>query len=92
MRWRRRNMQIITLIAQTHITGDRSAIRKYYIWVEQIGNLKYGNYYFCVCCLPMLRGRHRSSFDQVSKINRRQIVYRDCGLSSREIGHRVGRN
>ncbi|GFU89052.1 transposable element Tcb1 transposase [Trichonephila clavipes] len=35
----------------------------------------------------------RSSFDQVSEINRKRIVaYRDCGLSFREIGSRVGRN
>ncbi|UYV62559.1 hypothetical protein LAZ67_2001095, partial [Cordylochernes scorpioides] len=34
-----------------------------------------------------------SSFDQVSKFDRGRIVaYRDCGLSFREIGSRVGRN
>ncbi|GFU07568.1 transposable element Tcb1 transposase [Trichonephila clavipes] len=35
----------------------------------------------------------RSAFDQVSEFDRRRIVaYRDCGLSFREIGNRVGRN
>ncbi|GFX39977.1 transposable element Tcb1 transposase [Trichonephila clavipes] len=41
----------------------------------------------------MTRGRHRASFDQVSKLYRGRIVaYRDCGLSFREIGQLVGRN
>ncbi|GFU72609.1 transposable element Tcb1 transposase [Trichonephila clavipes] len=35
----------------------------------------------------------RRSFDQVSEFDRGRIVaYRDCGLSCREIGSRVGRN
>ncbi|GFU64434.1 HTH_38 domain-containing protein [Trichonephila clavipes] len=39
------------------------------------------------------RRKHRSIFDQVSELNRGGIVaYRDCGLSFREIGSRVGRN
>ncbi|GFY15641.1 transposable element Tcb1 transposase [Trichonephila clavipes] len=34
-----------------------------------------------------------SAFDQVSEFDRGRIVaYRDCGLSFREIGSRVGRN
>ncbi|GFS77092.1 transposable element Tcb1 transposase [Trichonephila clavipes] len=41
----------------------------------------------------MLRGRHRASFDQVSEFDRGRIAaYRDCELSFREIGQRVGRN
>ncbi|GFW59293.1 transposable element Tcb1 transposase [Trichonephila clavipes] len=37
--------------------------------------------------------KQRSAFDQVSKFDRGRIVaYRDCGLSFREIGSRVGRN
>ncbi|GFT29591.1 transposable element Tcb1 transposase [Trichonephila clavipes] len=37
--------------------------------------------------------KQRSAFDQVSEFDRRRIVaYRDCGLSFREIGSRVGRN
>lgn len=41
----------------------------------------------------MPRRKQRSSFDQVSEFDRGRIVaYRDCGLSFREIGSRVGRN
>ncbi|GFX74624.1 transposable element Tcb1 transposase [Trichonephila clavipes] len=41
----------------------------------------------------MSRKKQRSVFDQVSEFDRRSIVtYRDCGLSFREIGSRVGRN
>lgn len=41
----------------------------------------------------MPRRKHRSFFDQVSEFDRGRIVaYRDCGLSFREIGSRVGRN
>ncbi|GFU57106.1 transposable element Tcb1 transposase [Trichonephila clavipes] len=37
--------------------------------------------------------KQRSAFDQVSKFHRGRIVtYRDCGLSFRKIGSRVGRN
>ncbi|GFW89017.1 transposable element Tcb1 transposase [Trichonephila clavipes] len=41
----------------------------------------------------MSRKKQRSAFDQVSEFDRGRIVaYRDCGLSFREIGSRVGRN
>ncbi|GFY19840.1 transposable element Tcb1 transposase [Trichonephila clavipes] len=37
--------------------------------------------------------KQRSAFDQVSDFDKGRIVaYRDCGLSFREIGNRVGRN
>ncbi|GFW55148.1 hypothetical protein TNCV_4488611 [Trichonephila clavipes] len=39
----------------------------------------------------MSRRKQRSAFDQTSEIDRGRIVaYRDCGLSFREIGCRVG--
>ncbi|GFX43511.1 transposable element Tcb1 transposase [Trichonephila clavipes] len=41
----------------------------------------------------MSRIKQRSAFDQISEFDRGRIVaYRDCGLSFREIGSRVGRN
>ncbi|GFW39611.1 transposable element Tcb1 transposase [Trichonephila clavipes] len=41
----------------------------------------------------MSRRRQRSASDQVSEFDRgRIVVYRDCGLSFRKIGSRVGRN
>ncbi|GFX29386.1 transposable element Tc3 transposase [Trichonephila clavipes] len=41
----------------------------------------------------MSRRKQRSAFDQVSEFDRGRIVaFRDCGLSFREIGSRVGRN
>ncbi|GFX41732.1 transposable element Tcb1 transposase [Trichonephila clavipes] len=40
----------------------------------------------------MSRRKQRSAFDQVSEFDRGRIVaYRDCGLSFRQIGTRVGR-
>ncbi|GFV25625.1 HTH_38 domain-containing protein [Trichonephila clavipes] len=41
----------------------------------------------------MTRRKQRSAFDQVSEFDRGRIVAcRECGLSFREIGSRVGRN
>ncbi|GFW58663.1 transposable element Tcb1 transposase [Trichonephila clavipes] len=41
----------------------------------------------------MSRRKQRSAFDQVFEFDRGRIVdYRDCGLSFRKIGSRVGRN
>ncbi|GFU05406.1 transposable element Tc1 transposase [Trichonephila clavipes] len=41
----------------------------------------------------MSRRKQRSAFDQISEFDRGRIVaYRDCGLSFRKIGCRVGRN
>ncbi|GFV79268.1 transposable element Tcb2 transposase [Trichonephila clavipes] len=41
----------------------------------------------------MSRRKQRSAFDKVSEFDRGRIVaYRDCGLSFREFGSRVGRN
>ncbi|GFX56254.1 uncharacterized protein TNCV_2241881 [Trichonephila clavipes] len=91
MHWR----QCIIVII---VTGDCSATRKRYIREQLFGDLKYGNCFFmlfflCVRCLPVPRGRHRTSFDQVSEYDRGRIVAsRDCKLSFREIGQRVGRN
>ncbi|GFW48463.1 transposable element Tcb1 transposase [Trichonephila clavipes] len=41
----------------------------------------------------MSHRKQGSAFDQVSEFDRgRLVAYRDCGLSFREIGSRVGRN
>ncbi|GFT03868.1 transposable element Tcb1 transposase [Trichonephila clavipes] len=41
----------------------------------------------------MSRRKQRSAFDQVSELNKgRMVAERDCGLSFRKIGSRVGRN
>ncbi|GFT51045.1 hypothetical protein TNCV_4490261 [Trichonephila clavipes] len=41
----------------------------------------------------MPHGRHRAPFDQISEFDRERIVAnKDCGLSFRKIGQRVGRN
>ncbi|GFX34400.1 hypothetical protein TNCV_3227451 [Trichonephila clavipes] len=41
----------------------------------------------------MSRRKQRSAFDPLSKFDRgRIVVYRDCALSFRKIGSRVGRN
>ncbi|GFV90832.1 transposable element Tcb1 transposase [Trichonephila clavipes] len=41
----------------------------------------------------MSRGKQQTAFDHVSEFDRGTIAtYRDCGLSFREIGNRVGRN
>ncbi|GFX07047.1 transposable element Tcb1 transposase [Trichonephila clavipes] len=41
----------------------------------------------------MSRRKQRSAFDQVSEFDRGSIVaYRDCGLTFRQIGSRVGGN
>ncbi|GFU15200.1 transposable element Tc3 transposase [Trichonephila clavipes] len=41
----------------------------------------------------MSRRKQQSAFDQISEFDRGRILaYRDCGLSFREIGSRVGRN
>lgn len=90
-------MQMISISAQTHITGACSATCKRYIKGEEKAVLKYWNCsfvrFFGVSSFSMPRRRKRASFEHVSEFDRGRIVaYRDCGLSFREIGDRVGRN
>ncbi|GFV57180.1 transposable element Tcb1 transposase [Trichonephila clavipes] len=64
------------------------------------GKIKYKNlvdylekYEECRSKKVISRRKQRSAFDQVSEFDRGRIVaYRDCGLSFRKIGSRVGRN
>ncbi|GFX06341.1 uncharacterized protein TNCV_505601 [Trichonephila clavipes] len=90
-------MQMIRILAKTHITHACDATSKRYLRLGDFDDFKFGN---CVCLLVffkkrsvMSRRKQRSAFDQVSEFDRGRIVdYRDCGLSFKEIGSRVGRN
>ncbi|GFT02135.1 uncharacterized protein TNCV_84241 [Trichonephila clavipes] len=92
-------MQMIRISAQTRITRACDATSKCYLRVGDFDDFKFGNCVFRVV-FPrkrsvMYRRKQRSAFDQVSEFDRGRIeVYRerDCGLSFREIGSRVGRN
>ncbi|GFX72269.1 hypothetical protein TNCV_4551911 [Trichonephila clavipes] len=86
-------MQIISIIAETHITGDRRVNRKSSVWEEHIGNLKYSKFGGRVSCLPMPCGRHRASFKQIAEFDRGRIAAnRDCKLSFIAISQHVRRN
>ena len=90
-------MQTIRSAAQTHIMRACGATSKRYLRRGVFDDLNCGN---CVLLVVfsnkrsiMPRSKQRSSFDQVSEFDRGRIVaYRECGLSFREIGSRVGRN
>ncbi|GFU40883.1 uncharacterized protein TNCV_2466711 [Trichonephila clavipes] len=88
---------MIRISAQTHITRACGTTSKRYLRVGDFDDFKFGNCVFLMVLLKkrsvMSRRKLRSAFDQVSEFNRGRIVaYRDCGLSFREIGSRVGRN
>ncbi|GFW70006.1 transposable element Tcb1 transposase [Trichonephila clavipes] len=71
----------------THACGATS---KRYLRLGDFDDFKFGN---CIFLVVLSKNDQRSAFDQVSKFDRGRIVaYRDCGLSFREIGSRVGRN
>ncbi|GFU18881.1 uncharacterized protein TNCV_1086101 [Trichonephila clavipes] len=84
---------MIRLSAQTHITRACGATSKRYLRLGNIDDFKFGNCVFFKKRSVMSRRKQRSAFDQVSEFDRgRIVVYRDCELSFREIGSRVGRN
>ncbi|GFW93896.1 uncharacterized protein TNCV_4221761 [Trichonephila clavipes] len=69
------------------------ATSKRYLRLGDFDDFKFGNCGFFKKRSVMSRRKQRSAFDQVSEFDRGRIVaYRDCGLSFREIGSRVGRN
>ncbi|GFV06963.1 uncharacterized protein TNCV_2596591 [Trichonephila clavipes] len=90
-------MQMIRISAQTHITRACGATSKAYLSLGDFDDFQFGNCGFLVVFFKkgpvMSRRKQRSAFHQVSEFNRGRIVaYRDCGLSFREFGSRVGRN
>ncbi|GFV52733.1 HTH_Tnp_Tc3_2 domain-containing protein [Trichonephila clavipes] len=88
---------MIRISAQTHITRSCGATSKRYLRLGDFDDFKSNN---CVFLGVFFKKRsvtfhrkQRSAFDQVSEFDRGRIVaYRDCELSFREIGSRVGRN
>ncbi|KFM72630.1 hypothetical protein X975_00333, partial [Stegodyphus mimosarum] len=91
-------MQMIRTSAQTQITRACGATSKRYLRLEfqTISSLAIVFFLRFFQKKPrsiIPRSKQRSSFDQVSEFDRGRIVaYRECGLSFREIGSRVGRN
>ncbi|GFU98960.1 transposable element Tcb1 transposase [Trichonephila clavipes] len=90
-------MQMIRISAQTHFTRACGATSKRYLRLGDFDDFKFGNCVFLVVFFKkrsvMSRRKQRSAFDQVSESDIGRIVaYRNCGLSFREIGSRVGRN
>ncbi|GFY10427.1 uncharacterized protein TNCV_1463171 [Trichonephila clavipes] len=88
---------MIRISAQTHITRTCGGTSKRYLRLGDLDDFKFDNCVFLAVLIKkrsvMSRRRQRSAFDQVSKFDRGRIVaYRNCGLSFREIGSRVGRN
>ncbi|GFW91951.1 uncharacterized protein TNCV_2152331 [Trichonephila clavipes] len=92
-------MQIIRVSAQTQVTRACGATSKPYLSLGYLDDFKFGNCVFLVVFFKkrsvISRRKQRSAFDQVSESCKGRIVAyreRDCGLSFREIGSRVGRN
>ncbi|GFV16086.1 uncharacterized protein TNCV_2446411 [Trichonephila clavipes] len=90
-------MQMIRISAQIHLTRACGATSKRYLRFGDFDDFKFGNCVFLCGFFKnrsvMSRRKQRSAFNQVSEFNKGRIVsYRDCGLSFREIGSRVGRN
>ncbi|GFS52868.1 uncharacterized protein TNCV_341571 [Trichonephila clavipes] len=90
-------MQMIRISAQTHIPRACVATSKRYLRFGDFDDFKFGNCVFLVVFFKkrsvMSRRKQRSAFDQVSEFDSGRIVaHRDCGISFRKIGSRVGRN
>ncbi|GFV76100.1 uncharacterized protein TNCV_4671891 [Trichonephila clavipes] len=89
---------MIRISAQTHIIRACGATSKRYLMLGDIDDFRFGNNVFLVVFsendqLHMSRRKKQSAFDQVSEFDRGRIMaYRDCELSFREIGSRVGRS
>ncbi|GFT48064.1 uncharacterized protein TNCV_2995801 [Trichonephila clavipes] len=90
-------MQMIRILAQTHITRACGATPKLYLRLRDFNDFNFSNCIFLVVSFEkgsvMSRRKQQSAFDQVSEFDRgRRVAYRDCGLSFREIDSSVERN
>ncbi|GFW64934.1 uncharacterized protein TNCV_392001 [Trichonephila clavipes] len=90
-------MQMIRISAQTDITRHLWRHLKALFKAWRFRRFQVQQLCFSWGCFNKLsvmsRRKQRSAFDPVSEFDRGRIVaYRDCGLSFREIGSRVGQN
>ncbi|GFT50566.1 uncharacterized protein TNCV_551601 [Trichonephila clavipes] len=90
-------MHMIRILAHFTSRAPVGAASKRYLKLRDFDDFKFGNCVFLVVFFKTLsimsRRKQRSGFDQIFEFNKRRIVtYRDCGLSYRKIGTRVGRN
>ncbi|GFV01466.1 uncharacterized protein TNCV_2960601 [Trichonephila clavipes] len=89
--------KVMRISAQTYITRICGATSKRYLRLGDFEDFKFGNFFFLWFFQKMISyvsyRKQQSAFDQVSEFDTGRIVaYRDCELSFREIGSRVGRN
>ncbi|GFV31731.1 uncharacterized protein TNCV_1098161 [Trichonephila clavipes] len=90
-------MQMIVISAQTHITRACGATSKRYLPLGDFDDFMFGNSVFLVVFSKkqsvISRRKQRPAFDEVYEFDKgRIVIYRDSGLSFRDIGSRVGRN
>ncbi|GFV85667.1 uncharacterized protein TNCV_3436701 [Trichonephila clavipes] len=93
-------MQIISITAQTHITGDRSYTRKRNIIGEQVGRFKYGVTSFALRGHDLHVEKYPAvSFNQCTDSNKRngnrskcsQVIYSQFGLAIHQNNHQTRR-
>ncbi|GFV40242.1 uncharacterized protein TNCV_1443951 [Trichonephila clavipes] len=89
-------MQMVKISAQTHITRACGAISKRYLRLGDFEDFKFVN---CVFLVVFSKKYHLCLVENSDQLlmkypfaRGRTVAYRDCGLSFREIGSRVGRN
>ncbi|GFX63959.1 uncharacterized protein TNCV_41351 [Trichonephila clavipes] len=90
-------MQMMRISAHIHITRTCGATSQRYLRLGDFDDFKSSNcVFFCGFFTKrsvISRRKQLSAFDQVSEFDRgRIVVYRNCGLSFREIGSHAGRN
>ncbi|GFX68947.1 uncharacterized protein TNCV_683061 [Trichonephila clavipes] len=90
-------MQIIRISTQTHITRTYGATSKSYLKLGDFDDFKFGNSVFLVVFskidqLCLVENTDQLLIKYPSSTRKDSGLPRDCGLSFREIGSRVGRN